>query len=523
MPGGRLEGPAHRTLLSRVLPAVVSSARVKPGRVVRRPPPGPPRRRSGRPAPPGAGRSSRWARRGECRGRAGARSSPGSLPAGVSSSGSAAGPWWRPSVRVVDEPRDRHLDGCLAPGLVRIALAQGPRDGDAVLVLLDDPGVDVGLARDRRGVAEVGGDLLDRGLHRSLPRRLGVPLLRALGERDSSEDRRVPGAEVLGGEVLVDHLRDVGVDRGSVEVGPARVPAVGEEPSGAAPAPAHDIERRDDLRVVDRHGVLDPRLPDELEEKLAPPAPHVPPLEGGQPEGAVGVRVRVTADAEVAEVEKPGRGGGGGGEGHPLVPEVLDEPLPGLGQPGACGLDPVELHLVALLAPHRVVEVLAAAGGIGADRLDVPVGVGADPDVLPGRRNREGADSLDLLGRKPATVGVVVGEPPAGPPPGPPLHLRRDPPQPRHAWTLGQWAAVTCGYAAQTYTSVRRRTRGAREVAAEVITPRFRSLATGEVMEKNPGDLVTVADREAEAIITARLGAAYPDAVVLGQEAHPPE
>ena len=37
-----------------------------------------------------------------------------------------------------------------------------------------------------------------------------------------------------------------------------------------------------------------------------------------------------------------------------------------------------------------------------------------------------------------------------------------------------------------------------REVAAEVITPRFRSLGEGEVMEKNPGDLVTVADREAE-------------------------
>jgi len=58
-----------------------------------------------------------------------------------------------------------------------------------------------------------------------------------------------------------------------------------------------------------------------------------------------------------------------------------------------------------------------------------------------------------------------------------------------------------------------------REVAAEVITPRFRSLAAGEVMEKNPGDLVTVADREAEDLITARLTAAYPDAVVLGEEA----
>jgi fructose-1,6-bisphosphatase/inositol monophosphatase family enzyme len=59
-----------------------------------------------------------------------------------------------------------------------------------------------------------------------------------------------------------------------------------------------------------------------------------------------------------------------------------------------------------------------------------------------------------------------------------------------------------------------------REVAAEVITPRFRALADGEVMEKNPGDLVTVADREAEEIITAQLLAAYPDAVVLGEEAH---
>ena len=58
-----------------------------------------------------------------------------------------------------------------------------------------------------------------------------------------------------------------------------------------------------------------------------------------------------------------------------------------------------------------------------------------------------------------------------------------------------------------------------REVAAEVITPRFRSLSGGEVMEKNPGDLVTVADHEAEGLITERLLGAYPGAVVLGEEA----
>ena len=35
-------------------------------------------------------------------------------------------------------------------------------------------------------------------------------------------------------------------------------------------------------------------------------------------------------------------------------------------------------------------------------------------------------------------------------------------------------------------------------VAAEVITPRFRSLTEAQIDEKKPGDLVTVADHEAE-------------------------
>jgi fructose-1,6-bisphosphatase/inositol monophosphatase family enzyme len=57
------------------------------------------------------------------------------------------------------------------------------------------------------------------------------------------------------------------------------------------------------------------------------------------------------------------------------------------------------------------------------------------------------------------------------------------------------------------------------EVAAEVIDPRFRALDADQVSEKNPGDLVTVADHEAEVLITDALRAAYPAAVVLGEEA----
>jgi fructose-1,6-bisphosphatase/inositol monophosphatase family enzyme len=57
------------------------------------------------------------------------------------------------------------------------------------------------------------------------------------------------------------------------------------------------------------------------------------------------------------------------------------------------------------------------------------------------------------------------------------------------------------------------------EVAAQVVTPRFRSLSDEQVAEKRPGDLVTVADREAEELITRALREAYPHAVVLGEEA----
>ena len=59
-----------------------------------------------------------------------------------------------------------------------------------------------------------------------------------------------------------------------------------------------------------------------------------------------------------------------------------------------------------------------------------------------------------------------------------------------------------------------------RDVADEVVNPRFRALADGEIHEKRPGDLVTDADREAEELITRSLRAAYPDAVVLGEEAY---
>jgi fructose-1,6-bisphosphatase/inositol monophosphatase family enzyme len=57
-----------------------------------------------------------------------------------------------------------------------------------------------------------------------------------------------------------------------------------------------------------------------------------------------------------------------------------------------------------------------------------------------------------------------------------------------------------------------------KEVADQLILPRFGALGSGDVTEKGPGDLVTVADREAEAELTRRLHEADPGAIVAGEE-----
>jgi fructose-1,6-bisphosphatase/inositol monophosphatase family enzyme len=58
-----------------------------------------------------------------------------------------------------------------------------------------------------------------------------------------------------------------------------------------------------------------------------------------------------------------------------------------------------------------------------------------------------------------------------------------------------------------------------RFAAAEAIVPRFQKLRDGQIEEKTPGEVVTVADREAERIISPRLTALLPGSRVVGEEA----
>jgi fructose-1,6-bisphosphatase/inositol monophosphatase family enzyme len=58
-----------------------------------------------------------------------------------------------------------------------------------------------------------------------------------------------------------------------------------------------------------------------------------------------------------------------------------------------------------------------------------------------------------------------------------------------------------------------------RDVARDIMMPRFRQLASHEVSEKTPGDYVTIVDRESEARIEAELAALLPEGRIVGEEA----
>ncbi len=57
-----------------------------------------------------------------------------------------------------------------------------------------------------------------------------------------------------------------------------------------------------------------------------------------------------------------------------------------------------------------------------------------------------------------------------------------------------------------------------RETADQIILPRFRKLASGDVREKAPGDYVTIVDTEAETMLAAGLQAIQPGSQVVGEE-----
>jgi hypothetical protein len=227
-------------------------------------------------------------------------------------------------------------------------------------------------------------------------------------------DGRVPRAEVLGGHLQAEQLADVLVDVGCLQGDPqptllgAQEPLLGLAPLGE---PLDDLA---ELRVLEADVVLHPGLAHEGEDTGAVAPAHVPSLERGEAVAPVLLGVAVRAEPEAAQVDQPdGRGeravavdAGGAGE-----VEVGAEPAADVGEPGGHLDHPVELRLVPLRPPHRVVQVLPPAGVVGAHGLQVRVRVRRDPDVAPRGRDDQRLDALDLRLPERAAVHVEVTEP----------------------------------------------------------------------------------------------------------------
>src|SRR5579862_1218274 len=132
----------------------------------------------------------------------------------------------------------------------------------------------------------------------------------------------------------------------------------------------------------------------------------------GQPDPVILVRVLLAADTEHADVEQPD----GGGE-HSFSLKVVG-PLELASQTSAKPWQlvgelehPLELRAIAVLAPPLVVQVLPAARGVDAGGLKVTRRVGADPHILPSRRDHEIANAREVLGRlNTPTLGVDIAE-----------------------------------------------------------------------------------------------------------------
>jgi hypothetical protein len=138
----------------------------------------------------------------------------------------------------------------------------------------------------------------------------------------------------------------------------------------------------------------------------------VPVSQRRQAERAVLLRVLGVADAHERGLEQPDDGGDHLAPREALELQVLLDLLPDrrerLGEGGHAAV----LRLVAHVAPPGVIAVLLPAARVAARRLQVSVGEGTNPDLGPGRRDRELANTLELtfVGDRLA-VGHVVGEP----------------------------------------------------------------------------------------------------------------
>ena len=253
----------------------------------------------------------------------------------------------------------------------------------AIHVSVDHRRMHITLPANRTGVAE----FLRHALHgfEDVAFRLGFAaeafdFLEGFG----GEDRAVPGAEILGGELFAGDFAEVGVDVAGIDVGAfAGVIEIGEEfLPGEMLAFLHNLRQH---RGVEVDFVIDAGLAAEAEVDGVAFDGDVFVLDGGEAEGVVGAGVFFVADADEGFFEELDHGGEDFFAGEAGVLEVAGGGAADFGECFAEGDEAVEFCFIAGgCCPLGVVAVLFAVAGVFAGGLDVALVGGADPDVGPG-------------------------------------------------------------------------------------------------------------------------------------------
>lgn len=221
---------------------------------------------------------------------------------------------------------------------------------------------------------------------------------RAARRRAKERSQTDPGAqaydEQLAGRSADATLRE-GLEACEFVAGLLASLAVPEQRPAAPRPPLQGAKRRQHHRVGDRLDVSLPALRAIVEHGLPALEVEVLAPERREAVGLVLLRVALAPDAEEAEVEQPDRAREDALAHEAPASEVLVEALAKAGQRRGEVEHPVELHAVLAFAPSVVVAVLLAPGSVDSGCLDVATLIGADPHVLPSRRDGERSDPLE--------------------------------------------------------------------------------------------------------------------------------
>jgi len=130
-----------------------------------------------------------------------------------------------------------------------------------------------------------------------------------------------------------------------------------------------------------------------LESQRAPADVDVPVTKWGEPERAVGTGILLVTDPDQRGLQELYERRQDPFARQPWFPQVLGYP-PAYARQAASKLQhTVEFGRIPVGSPVRVITVLFAAPGVAPGRLQVPLGIGADPHITIGGWDGKTADS----------------------------------------------------------------------------------------------------------------------------------